>query len=202
MSPLTATFIGDHRYDDQLPNSIGPDYLAESRRMNQRYLAEIRAIDPATLGPADRISYEMFVYEREREVRGERFPQELLPINQAGSLLTLMPALGSGTNAQPFKTVQDYDNWLKRSTACRVDGPGDREHARGRRAGRRAAATADAEGPAAARVDDRGARRRTASTTRRSSDSRRVFGGGSRAPDRGVHRRTSRTSSFRPTAPA
>ena len=114
MSPLTATFIGDHRYDDQLPNSIGPAYLAESREMNLRYLAEIRAIDPATLGPADRISYEMFVYEREREVRGERFPQEWLPINQAGSLLTLMPALGSGTNAQPFKTVQDYDNWLKR----------------------------------------------------------------------------------------
>jgi uncharacterized protein (DUF885 family) len=114
MNPLMATFIGDHRYDGQLPNSIGPDYLAESSRMNQRYLAEIRTIDPATLRPADRISYEMFVYEREREIRGERFPQELLPINQAGSLLTLMPALGSGTNAQPFKTVQDYDNWLGR----------------------------------------------------------------------------------------
>lgn len=114
MSPLMATFIGDHRYDDQLPNSIGPDYIAAAREMNQRYLADVRAIDPAKLTPADRISHEMFVYEREREVRGERFPQELLPINQIGGLLTLMPALGSGTNAQPFKTVQDYENWLKR----------------------------------------------------------------------------------------
>jgi uncharacterized protein (DUF885 family) len=25
-----------------------------------------------------------------------------------------MPALGSGTNAQPFATVKDYDNWLGR----------------------------------------------------------------------------------------
>ena len=25
-----------------------------------------------------------------------------------------MPALGSGTNAQPFVTVADYENWLKR----------------------------------------------------------------------------------------
>lgn len=114
MSPLSATLIGDHRYDDQLPNSIGPAYLAEARELNKRYLDEIRAIDPATLAPADRISYEMFVYEREREIRGERFPQELLPINQAGSLLTFMPSLGSGTNAQPFQTVQDYENWLKR----------------------------------------------------------------------------------------
>ncbi len=31
LNPLLATFIGDHRYDDQLPNSIGPEYLAASR---------------------------------------------------------------------------------------------------------------------------------------------------------------------------
>jgi uncharacterized protein (DUF885 family) len=28
--------------------------------------------------------------------------------------LTVMPALGSGANAQPFETVQDYEHWLKR----------------------------------------------------------------------------------------
>ena len=39
---------------------------------------------------------------------------ELLPINQAGSLLTLMPSLGSATNAQPFATVEDYERWLGR----------------------------------------------------------------------------------------
>ena len=26
----------------------------------------------------------------------------------------MMPTLGSGTNAQPFVTVADYENWLKR----------------------------------------------------------------------------------------
>ena len=113
-SPLLATYIGDHRYDDQLPNSIGPQYLAAARAMNQKYLAAIRALDPAALSPADRISYDIFLYEREREARGERFPFHQLPINQAGSLLTVMPALGSGTNAQPFQTVADYEHWLKR----------------------------------------------------------------------------------------
>ncbi len=68
----------------------------------------------AQLAPADRISYDIFLYEREREARAERFPFHLLPINQAGSLLTVMPALGSGTNAQPFETVADYERWLKR----------------------------------------------------------------------------------------
>ncbi|MGB7905378.1 MAG: DUF885 domain-containing protein, partial [Steroidobacteraceae bacterium] len=113
-NPLLATYIGDHRYDDQLPNSIGPQYLAASRALNQKYLAAIRALDPGSLSPADRISYDIFRYEREREARGERFPFHLLPINQAGSLLTVMPALGSGTNAQPFETVADYEHWLQR----------------------------------------------------------------------------------------
>jgi uncharacterized protein (DUF885 family) len=113
-NPVLATYIGDHRYDDQLPNSIGPQYLAASRSMNQKYLAAIRALDPDSLSPADRISYDIFLYEREREARSERFPFHLLPINQAGGLLTLMPALGSGTNAQPFATVEDYEQWLQR----------------------------------------------------------------------------------------
>ncbi len=113
-SPLLATYIGDHRYDDQLPNSIGPQYLAAAHEMNRKYLAAIRAIDPDSLSPADRISYDIFLYEREREARSERFPFHLLPINQAGGLLTVMPALGSGTNAQPFATVEDYERWLQR----------------------------------------------------------------------------------------
>ena len=113
-NPLLATYIGDHRYDDQLPNSIGPEYRAAARALNEKYLAAIRAIDPAQLSPADRISYDIFLYEREREVRGDRFPFHLLPVNQAGSLLTTMPALGSGTNAQPFNTVEDYERWLRR----------------------------------------------------------------------------------------
>jgi uncharacterized protein (DUF885 family) len=32
----------------------------------------------------------------------------------------LFAQLGSGTNAQPFKTVQDYDNWLKRASRLPV----------------------------------------------------------------------------------
>jgi uncharacterized protein (DUF885 family) len=114
MHPLHATFIGDHRYDDRLPNDIGPEVRAERSAMNERYLAEVRTIDPARLSPAERISYDIFVREREREQAAERFPSYLLPINQAGSLLTLMPALGSGSSAQPFETTRDYENWLKR----------------------------------------------------------------------------------------
>jgi uncharacterized protein (DUF885 family) len=114
MHPVFATYIGDHRYDDQLPNFIGPEYRAERRAMTERYLASVRAIDPTQLSAADRISWEIFVRDRAQELASERFPDHLLPINQSDSLLTAMPALGSGTNAQPFANARDYDNWLKR----------------------------------------------------------------------------------------
>lgn len=114
LNPVMATYIGDHRYDDRLPNSIGPAHRAEAKALNERYLADVKAIDPAALAPADRISYDIFVRERERERAAERFPSHLLPINQAGSIITFMPSLGSGQNAQPFETAQDYERWLER----------------------------------------------------------------------------------------
>jgi uncharacterized protein (DUF885 family) len=113
-NPLLATFIGDHRYNDRLPNFISPDFRAATRRMNDRYLAEAQGIDPTSLSPSERTSYDIFLRERLRTRAAERFPDHLLPLNQAGSLLTLMPSLGSGSNAQPFATVQDYANWLQR----------------------------------------------------------------------------------------
>ena len=38
----------------------------------------------------------------------------MMPFGQAGGLPQTMAQFGSGTGAQPFKTVQDYDNWLGR----------------------------------------------------------------------------------------
>jgi uncharacterized protein (DUF885 family) len=114
LNPVLATFIGDNRYNDSLPNSIGPEYRAAEHALNQRYLDAVKAINPATLSQADRISYDIFLRERARAIEAERFPSHLLPINQAGSIVTFMPVLGSGQSAQPFNTVQDYENWLKR----------------------------------------------------------------------------------------
>ncbi len=114
LNPLLATYIGDNRYNDRLPNSIGPEQRAKQHDLNERYLAAARRIDPDALDGADRISLEIFLRERARALESERFPDYLIPVDQKGGLHTVMPALGSGTNAQPFATVKDYDNWLGR----------------------------------------------------------------------------------------
>jgi uncharacterized protein (DUF885 family) len=43
-----------------------------------------------------------------------------MPVNQMRSTATLAVQLGSGTGAQPFKTVKDYDNWLARASRLPV----------------------------------------------------------------------------------
>ena len=112
--PLQATFIGDHRYDDQLTNSISPEERAAMLALDQQSLDAALQFDPATLSPAERLSWEIFVYERRTALAAAKFPSQWLPINQLFSVPNLMPLLGSGTSAQPFNTVQDYENFLAR----------------------------------------------------------------------------------------
>src|SRR5690606_28840618 len=112
--PLGATYAGDERYNDRLPNYPSPGFIAEERSRNARFLQVARAIDPAELDEADRITLAVFLYDRELQRAAERFPAELLPLNQFFSIQNEFPSLSSGRSAQPFKTVQDYRNWVKR----------------------------------------------------------------------------------------
>lgn len=115
LNPLRATFIGDPRYNDRLPNFLSAEFRAQSHAFHQRWLERIEAIDPSALDGQARLSRDIFVHERKMVLEGERFPTWMLPISQMGSIAELAVQLGSGTGAQPFKTVTDYDNWLRRS---------------------------------------------------------------------------------------
>ncbi|HET9485622.1 MAG TPA: DUF885 family protein [Xanthomonadales bacterium] len=118
LNPIQATFIGDPRYNDQLPNFLAADYRQRAHDYNQKYLDRARAFDPAVLDGQARISYDMFVRDLELSLEGERFPGWMQPVNQFGSFASFFPQLGSGAGAQPFKTVADYDAWLKRIDAA------------------------------------------------------------------------------------
>jgi uncharacterized protein (DUF885 family) len=114
LNPLQATFIGDHRYDDKLPNFLAPTYLAEALAVDRQYLDAALKYESQSLSAEDRLSLEIFLHERRTSIEGAAFPSELLPLDQMFSIATLMPLLGSATNAQPFDTVQDYDRFLAR----------------------------------------------------------------------------------------
>lgn len=114
LNPLQATFIGDHRYDDQLTNSISPAFIKKVEAFDKAFLAAALKFEARSLSDADRLSLDIFISERRRARAAAEFPGELLPVNQFQSLPALMPVLGSGESAQPFATTQDYERFLAR----------------------------------------------------------------------------------------
>ncbi|WP_149193895.1 DUF885 domain-containing protein [Luteimonas suaedae] len=115
LNPVQATFQGDHRYDDQLPDFGSAEYRQQMHEFNDRWLRRVEAIGEDGLEGQDLLSYQIFVRERRDALEAERFPDWMLPVNQMGSLVSYAVMLGSGSVAQPFKTVKDYDNWLARA---------------------------------------------------------------------------------------
>ncbi|HEY0973884.1 MAG TPA: DUF885 family protein [Solimonas sp.] len=115
LNPLGATYVGDNRYNDLLPNTFGPEFRTREEAFERAWLARIEAVDPAPLAAQDRLSIEIFKRDLRTDLDARRFPGYLLPINQFYSMPNQLAQLGSGTSAQPFKTVQDYENWLKRA---------------------------------------------------------------------------------------
>jgi len=114
LSPLTATYLGDERYNDRLENPATLEYQLAAESLERRFLARARAIRPDDLKGSERISYDAFVNGRAQQLDGARFPEWLLPVDQMNSIASTIAVLGSGESAQPFRTVRDYDNFLKR----------------------------------------------------------------------------------------
>lgn len=115
LRPLQATYIGDPRYNDLLPNTLSAEYRMKEAAFDARWLAKVKAIDPAGLSAADALSLNILRRNLERSIEAARFPDHLIPINQFYNLAAQLAQLGTGTGAQPFRTVTDYQHWAKRA---------------------------------------------------------------------------------------
>ena len=115
--PVSATAIGDNRYNDQLPITFTDSYNSKVKEFYTRYLEGIGQYNREELSEKDRISYDVFVYEAKMNLESFKFPDNYIPFNQFYAMPLYMGQWGSGSGNQPFKTVKDYDNWLKRASA-------------------------------------------------------------------------------------
>ena len=114
LNPLSATAQGDHRYDARLGDYVSPTWMADWLAYEQEALEQLREVDAAKLSGEDLVTYDAFRYGRQVAVAGFRYPSELLPANQFAGMHLDFAVLGSGDGAHPFRTVQDYDNFLAR----------------------------------------------------------------------------------------
>ncbi|PXF63250.1 DUF885 domain-containing protein [Kangiella spongicola] len=114
MNPLNATFMGDHRYNDRLGDFGTEKGRAEALAFHKKYLSEINQIDESQLEGQDLLSYQIFKNERQAAIEGTEYPDYMQPIQQFYNPFNFFAMLGSGKSAQPFNTVEDYENWLSR----------------------------------------------------------------------------------------
>lgn len=112
-NPEWATTLGDKRYDDRLTDRSAAAW-AKRREHNRETLQRIEAIDRAALGEADKLNYDLFLLQTRTAVDGDRFPHEVVPVNQMGGTHMI---LGELAQQMPRDTVKDHDNFLARLRA-------------------------------------------------------------------------------------
>ncbi|MFC5475884.1 DUF885 domain-containing protein [Paraherbaspirillum soli] len=120
-APEFATMVGDNRYNDRLSDTS----LAASRAFNaheEKMLAQVKGIDRSQLSGQDLISYDLFVYEKEKYIAQAKFyPYNAQPVTQLSGIQISFPQLVEQT---PFNDAKDYRNYLSRLRALptHVDG--------------------------------------------------------------------------------
>jgi len=112
--PLDATQQGDNRYNNILPNDQTQAFRDTLKTFYQSYLTKLDSVNLNQLDENDKIGCEIFKYEMKMQLEGLKTNLWMIPFQQFWGLPITMGQLGSGESFQPFKTVQDYRNWLGR----------------------------------------------------------------------------------------
>src|SRR5207248_794247 len=91
-SPIFATAVGDPRYDDKLEDE---SFAAIERRKAhaRELLPRLGRIDRARLSATDQLNYDLFARNARLDVEGQRFPDELLALNQLGGVYSELASL-------------------------------------------------------------------------------------------------------------
>ncbi|MFZ4542648.1 MAG: DUF885 domain-containing protein [Saprospiraceae bacterium] len=114
--PFEAASAGDMRFNDQFPIDISDGYRAKLKTFYEKYKSQLEAIPSSDLPSKDKTSYDLLKWECDIALEELALPLNLMPINQFDAKHLNLPLLGSGSSTQPFKTVKDYDNWIKRAS--------------------------------------------------------------------------------------
>jgi len=97
---------------DALP-SIAPEAVALRTTAAREAVQQAKALPTATLAPASREALALFLRQREEELEGARYPEELFPLSapDGGFALWAMTALAHGEVVP--ETAADHAAWLQ-----------------------------------------------------------------------------------------
>jgi uncharacterized protein (DUF885 family) len=111
-NPIYATYLGDRRYDDRLPD-ISPAAQAAREAADARVLEDLARIPRTELPPAEQLNYDLFRRDYETRKAGVPFHQEYYAIDAGNG----PQSLNELAELVPFETVTDYETWIRRMQA-------------------------------------------------------------------------------------
>jgi uncharacterized protein (DUF885 family) len=112
--PIAATYNGDSRYDDKLPQTLNPAIKAKQIAQLSQISKALSAIRRNALSTPDQVTYDCLQFEIAAAIRMSKFDDRLMPVNQMDNVPLTLAHFASGQSAQLLKTVPQYDNYLKR----------------------------------------------------------------------------------------
>ncbi len=110
--PLSATYLGDHRYDGALEDA-SEDAFHRRVAQSKKYLDRLRSIKKPSSKP-DLLNCELFERELEDNLESAKFRPYLTPMTQQSGLQIDIPEL---VTYHPFRFVPDFENFSSRLRA-------------------------------------------------------------------------------------
>ncbi|MEO6065691.1 MAG: DUF885 family protein, partial [Lysobacterales bacterium] len=111
--PMTASYVGDPRYNDSLPDRR-PVAIAAQQAAVRTSLVALGRIDREDLSPADQLNYDIYLALLQDTAAGQRFRTELMPVDHQGGIHNFAV---SATQILRFATAKDYRDWIARLRA-------------------------------------------------------------------------------------
>jgi uncharacterized protein (DUF885 family) len=111
-NPLSATYHGDPRYNDRLPD-ISQAAEAARNAADARVLDDLARIPRERLPLAEQLNYDLFRQEYETRKAALPFHPEYYSIEASGG----PQSLNELAELVPFESIADYETWIRRMQA-------------------------------------------------------------------------------------
>jgi uncharacterized protein (DUF885 family) len=108
-NPITATYIGETRYNDRWPD-LSLAGVQASHDADRAALARLESIDLAALTDADRLNRDLFRRQTRASLASFEYGEHLVPLSHRSGLTSAHRL----ADVIVFRSVKDYEQWLAR----------------------------------------------------------------------------------------
>lgn len=111
--PESASYDGDHRYDDRLTDISEEAIKQRSKRIHE-FHEQVAAIADSGLKAENKVNKSLFLYQLEEDFKGERFNNWMMPLSQQGGIHLSLPQL---PETQKLDNEDDFRRYQQRLKA-------------------------------------------------------------------------------------